>query len=286
MTDTATTADEAAPETSETKAQKEEGPFWKFALKLLLAVFIFRSFLFSAFTIPSESMLPALTTGDYLFASKWPYGYTKHSLPFSLPLIPGRILADDPERGDVAVFKHPVDGTDYIKRVIGLPGDRIQMRNGELIINDVPVPKRRVEDFLIPITPNTQCHELGTPTELDDGTPACRYTQFEETLPGGKTYRVLDFGRVGRNPRFDVDPDETDIYVVPDGHVFMMGDNRDNSLDSRFSAQPGAGVGYVPQDLLLGRASMVAFSTDGSANWLLPWTWFTAARWDRIGNDI
>ena len=267
-----------AGEAAATEDQESWGSFSLFVLKLALAVLIFRSFVFSPFSIPSESMLPRLWNGDYLVAAKWPYGFTRHSLPFSLPLIPGRVLADQPERGDVVIFKHPVDGTDYIKRVIALPGDTVEMRSGVVILNGKAVTKERIEDFVIPVSENTGCAWGAVEEENDAGEFVCRYARFRETLPSGKSYEVLDFGRV---PADDYSP-----VIVPEGRMFLMGDNRDNSQDSRFPAEAGRGVGLVPQDNLVGRASAVLWSTDGSAAWLLPWTWFSAARWDRMGDGI
>lgn len=266
---------------SQPVADKDEeswGSFALFVLKLALAVLIFRSFIFAPFSIPSESMLPRLWNGDYLVASKWSYGFTRHSLPFSMPLIPGRVLADQPERGDVVIFKHPVDGSDYIKRVIALPGDTVEMRGGTVFLNGDAIPKERIEDFVIPVSENTQC-AWGAVRELDEaGEEICRYARFRETLPSGKSYDVLDFGNV---PADDYGP-----VIVPEGRMFLMGDNRDNSQDSRFPAEAGGGIGLVPQDNLIGQASAVLWSTDGSASWLLPWTWFTAARWGRMAEGI
>ena len=255
--------------------QESWGDFFKFVAKLVLAVLIFRSFIFSPFTIPSESMLPGLRNGDYLAAAKWPYGYSDLSLPFELPLIPGRIFAGLPDRGDVVIFKHPVDGTEYVKRAIGLPGDTIAMRGGTVILNGEPLAQQAGSFADIPMSANTACREDGG--AVVDGT-TCRYRQIIETLPSGKRYPTIDFG-----PRAQ---DNFGPVIVPKGKIFVMGDNRDNSLDSRFPATPGGGVGLVDADLLVARASMVLWSTDGSAEWLLPWTWFTAARWDRIGSDI
>ena len=269
---TAGTAPKAADIAKPDKQEESWGGFAWFVFKLVLAVLVFRSFVFSPFTIPSESMLPVLRNGDYLVAAKWPYGYSRLSLPGEVPLIPGRLFADLPERGDVAIFKHPVDGVDYVKRVIGLPGDTVAIRDGVVILNGEPLPKEPIDDIAIPLGPNTVCHVRGKPNP--DRT-ACRYTAFREVLPSGESYAVLDFGR---GPADDFGP-----VVVPEGRLFMMGDNRDNSLDSRFPPTSGGGVGLVDADLLVGRASMVLWSTDGSAQWLLPWTWFTAARWDRIG---
>lgn len=295
MTDTPEAAPETAPEpvpapadapaAPAKKEKKEES--WKdtffFVLKLAVVVFIFRSFLFSPFSIPSQSMLPRLFIGDYLFISKWNYGYSKHSLPWSFPPFSGRILAQNPERGDIVVFKAPPGNKqDYIKRVIGLPGDTIQMRQGQLILNGVAVPKVRVADFVIPISPNypagTEC-----PAEFQgagsDGQQVCRYMQFKETLPNGRSYMVLDRGQMP-------DRDDTGVYTVPAGHVFLMGDNRDDSGDSRFPAAENGPIGMVPLENLEGKAVIMFWSTDGSAAWLLPWTWFSAARWNRMGTTF
>lgn len=254
------------------------GSFMLFVLKLALAALIFRSFIFSPFSIPSESMLPRLWNGDYLVASKWSYGFTRHSLPFSMPLIPGRVLASQPERGDVVIFKHPVDNSDYIKRVIALPGDTVEMRDGTVILNGEAVPKERIEDFIIPVSENTSCAWGAVADTNEAGEDVCRYARFRETLPSGKTYDVLDFGTV---PADSYGP-----VIVPEGRLFLMGDNRDNSQDSRFPAEPGGGIGMVPQENLVGRATAVLWSTDGSAGWILPWTWFTAARWNRMVEGI
>jgi len=260
------------------KEEKQEN-FFLFLLKLVLLVVVFRSFIFSPFNIPSESMLPRLLNGDYLLASKWSYGFSKYSLPFSVPLIPGRIFARQPERGDIVIFKAPPgNDVDYIKRVIGLPGDTIQMRNGQVILNGKPIPKQKIANFLLPLTPNTHCYAMEFESQQADGSPACSYPQFHETLPNGKSYNVLD---LGTQPQ-----DDTPVYTVPADHLFLMGDNRDNSLDSRFPAVEGEGIGIVPQKNLVGKASIMMFSTDGGAEWLKPWTWFTAARWSRIGGTF
>jgi signal peptidase I len=273
------TADSTPAATPAIEPEDKEtfGSFAWFVVKLAIAVFVFRAFFFSFYSIPSESMLPRLWNGDYFVAAKWPYGYSKWSMPFDLPLIPGHVLGHLPKRGDVIVFKHPVDHVDYIKRVIGLPGDTIAMRGGQVVLNGTPVKRARVGDFLLPVSPNTNC-SLGTPAMTKDGASECRYTQFLETLPSGKTYMTLDFGAT---PQDNFGP-----IVVPEGRVFAMGDNRDNSMDSRFPAVAGGGVGLVPTDLLVARASMMVWSTDGSAGWLKPWTWFSATRWRRFGQTI
>ena len=267
---------------SDAAVKEEQGEslasFAFFLVKLVLAVLIFRSFIFSPFSIPSESMLPRLWNGDYLVAAKWPYGFSKNSLPYSAPLIPGRVLANQPEAGDVVIFKHPVDGTDYIKRVVALPGDSVAMVDGQVILNGEPVAKERIEDFVIPVSENTGC-AWGAEERLNSvGESECVYAQFRETLPNGVSFNVLDFGPTSS--------DNMAAVIVPEGRLFVMGDNRDNSQDSRFPAVAGGGVGLVPQDNLVGRASAVLWSTDGSANWFLPWTWFSAARWGRMGDGI
>ncbi len=261
------------------KPAKKEESFFIFLLKLVVIVLAFRSFVFAPFNIPSESMLPRLQNGDYLLAAKWPFGYSRYSLPLSAPLIPTRIMASQPERGDVVIFKAPpLNDTDYIKRVVGLPGDQVQMIGGTLFLNGAAVPKVRVADAEVKVSANTRCYMSVFETTAADGTRVCRYPRFRETLPGGRSYYVLDLGRTPQ--------DDTPPMMVPEGSLFLMGDNRDNSMDSRFPASPGAGIGIVPQDNLVGRATIMMFSTDGSASWLKPWTWFTATRWSRIGGTF
>ncbi len=284
MTIAASSESAAMPQRSETR------DFLSFLVKLALVVFVIRSFIVSPFNIPSESMQPRLLIGDYLLVAKWPYGYSRYSLPFSVPLISGRVLTSLPERGDVAVFKAPpTQRDDYIKRVIGLPGDSIQMKGGTLYLNNQAVPKRRVSDLIIPVTPNmvqateadgamSPCFRPDYEEDAPGGGKRCRYPQFRETLPNGKSYNVLD---VAETP-----VDDTGVYVVPAGHLFMMGDNRDRSADSRLAAIEGGGIGFVPVDNLVGKALVSIFSTDGSARWLMPWTWFTAARPGRIGEGF
>jgi signal peptidase I len=258
--------------------KKEEGSFLAFLVKLVIAVVLFRTLLFTSFSIPSESMMPRLLVGDYLFASKWSYGYSGASLPIDWDSGKGRIFGGLPDRGDVVIFKHPIDRVDYVKRVIGLPGDTVQMVNGVLHLDGVPVRKVRIADALFPIEADGRCREARFTEKQADGSFACRYPQFRETLPSGVSYRVLDLGLTPA--------DTTEPVVVPEGHLFMMGDNRDNSLDSRFPAQRERGVGLVPVENLVGEASFMFFSTDGTAEWFKPWTWFTAARWGRVGRAI
>lgn len=264
--------------------------FLTFLAKLALFVFILRSFIVAPFNIPSESMQPRLLIGDYLLVAKWPYGYSRYSLPFGVPLIPGRVLASQPERGDVVVFKAPpTQVNDYIKRVIGLPGDIVEIRNGTVILNGKPVEKQRIDNLVIPATANmvaaTQAEGGISPCyrpefeKRDNGALFCVYPQFRETLPNGKSYKVLDLVSHGA-------ADDRPPLVIPAGKLFLMGDNRDRSADSRFPAETGGGIGLVPQENLVGRALVSVFSTDGSSSWLLPWTWFTAARWSRIGEGF
>ena len=272
------------------KSSSEWREYGSFLLKLALFVFILRSFIVSPFNIPSESMQPRLLIGDYLLVAKWPYGYSKYSMPFSLPLIPGRILASQPERGDVVVFKAPPSlKDDYIKRVIGLPGDVIQMRNGILEINGVAVKKERIADFVIPVTTNMKeaaalegtpfpCWRPDFEERAKNGGTQCRYPRYTETLPNGRTYDILDLDS-------GLPGDDTEAFVVGEGDVFLMGDNRDRSADSRFPAD-GKAIGIVPQEYLVGRALVSVFSTDGSSRLLLPWTWFSAARPERMGQGF
>ena len=269
---------ETAPEPAAAKKKGGAGETVRFLLLLFLFAVLLRTFIVAPFVIPSGSMLPQMMIGDYLFVAKWPYGYSRHSMPFGLGGFDGRILGSDPERGDVAVFRYPGGGDDYVKRVIGLPGDTVELRDGQIWLNGAPVPQVRIADYLMPSTPNSPCRyvspESAVPVVVENGRRYCRYKRFRETLPGGRTYEVLD--------QWSGEADDTEPYTVPEGHYFMMGDNRDDSADSRFSTDEG-GVGLLPAELLVGEAVLVFFSTDGTADWLKPWTWFSAARWDRIG---
>jgi signal peptidase I len=222
---------------------------------LLIAVVI-RTFLFQPFNIPSGSMMATLLVGDYLFVSKYTYGYSHYSFPFSPPVFSGRIFGSGPKRGDVVVFRLPrEDSTDYIKRVIGLPGDKIQMIDGVLQINGEPVKRERAEDFV----------------GQEDGPGIKRIKRWKETLPNGVVYYTLD---LVDNSFYD----NTPVYSVPADHYFMMGDNRDNSTDSRVLSQ----VGYVPLENIVGRAELIFFSVgDGEPAWKV-WRWPWVVRWERL----
>lgn len=263
-----------------TKNRSETGEFIAFLIKLGLFVLILRSFIVSPFNIPSESMQPRLMVGDFLLVAKWPYGYSKYSMPFSAPIIPGRVLPNRPEPGDVVVFKAPPSARDdYIKRVIGLSGDIIQVTDGLVTINGEPVKRRKVDPLIHKVSPNSPCYKSEFETINAEQEAICRYPQFEETLPNGKSYKILDLEPNSAG-------DTRGPFVVPDGHMFLMGDNRDRSADSRWPAEDGQAIGMVPQENLVGRALVSVFSTDGSAEWINPVSWFTASRWERIGEGF
>ncbi len=232
-------------------------------------------------SIPSESMMPGLVVGDYLLVAKWPYGVSRFSLPFALPVPRGRLFGHAPARGDVVVFRAPPDDReDYIKRVIGVPGDRVALHDGRLWLNGRIVPRVRIADFVIPLAANTQCLTIpdarsGRATDAR-GQGICRLPRYRETLPGGVRVDVIDQG--------DTPQDEIAELTVPARHYFMLGDNRDMSEDSRFPATPGGGIGLVPAENLEGRALMTFFSTGSGAPW---WTLgVPAIRWSRIGHRI
>ena len=259
-------------------------------LLLIGAMLALRIFVIAPFGIPSESMLPRLMVGDYILVTKWNYGYSKHSLPFANSMGDGRMWAAMPERGDIVVFKAPPRATDdFIKRVIGLPGDRVQVREGRLFINGAPIAQVQMDDFVTAVTPvmRAAAKKMANPNpclqaaflERADGVEQSRYPQFREILPPHHAYATLNL-----YPSLDVD--NTRVFVVPKGHLFLMGDNRDRSADSRLPAAPGGAIGMVPMDNLVGRASVVIFSVDGSANWHNPASWIKAVRWNRVGERI
>lgn len=240
-------------------AAKKSGGYGELIRTVVIACAIalgIRTFFYEPFNIPSGSMIPTLLVGDYLFVSKASFGYSRYSLPLSLPLIPGRILFTPPERGDVVVFKLPSDNsTDYIKRIVGLPGDTIQVKGGILNINGEPVKRRQIEDF-----------------QPENG--ARPVAQFIETLPNGREHRILELSD-------SMSADNTPVYHVPAGHYFAMGDNRDNSRDSRFPE-----VGPIPEQNLVGRADILFFSHDGGAKLWEIWKWPFAIRYGRLLDGI
>jgi signal peptidase I len=242
--------------TSGAKSESGIGETIRVIIHALIIALVIRTFLFQPFNIPSGSMKATLLVGDYLFVSKYSYGYSYYSIPLSPPLFQGRIFGSNPERGDIVVFRLPKDDSfDYIKRVIGLPGDRVQMRDGVLHINGRAVPRERMSDFV-------------GENPCDSNAPVKRW---RETLPNGVTYETLDCLDNGFY-------DNTIEYHVPPGHFFMMGDNRDNSTDSRVLSQ----VGYVPAQNLIGRAQFIFFSiAEGEQAWQV-WRWPFTVRWNRL----
>jgi signal peptidase I len=242
------------------KSQKKSGGLGETVnviVQALILALVIRTFLFQPFSIPSGSMRPTLLEGDYLFVTKWAYGYSRHSLPFSPDLFSGRIWDSPPQRGDVAVFKYPPNPSlDYIKRVIGMPGDRIQMRDGVLFINGEPVQREHVGQI-----DNPDITEVNRPVDV-----------YRETLPNGVSFDTLDVTPNGIS-------DNTREFAVPAGHYFMMGDNRDNSADSRV-------FGFVPEENLVGRANIIFFSIAGGASPLEVWKWPTEMRPTRLFNMI
>jgi signal peptidase I len=245
--------------------KKQEGESWletvKTVIYALLIALVIRTFFFQPFNIPSASMQGTLLIGDYLFVEKFAYGYSRESFPFGLAPFSGRIFGSEPTRGDVIVFKMPNENSpdymkDYIKRLIGMPGDRVQMIDDRLYINGKIVPRVRVQDYI----------------ETVDGV-VDHVPQYRETLPNGKTYLTLDRTTDGQL-------DNTGVFIVPPGHYFMMGDNRDNSDDSRED------VGYVPAEDLVGKAEFLFFSIDDSADWWQVWKWPMAIRYSRMFTGI
>ena len=279
---TVTTSDSATPvdDAKPAGGLRELWELGKTVVFALLIALVLRVILFQPFTIPSASMEPTLYEGDYIIVSKFAYGWSRHSIPFSPPIFSGRIGQRGPDRGDIIVFKLPRDGhTDYIKRLIGLPGDKIQVRESQLYVNGALVQRT-------PVGVTQEPSAYGPPRPVQ---------QFRETLPGGRTFVTNDYGPQGG-------ADDTGTYTVPAGCYFMMGDNRDNSLDSRFDpglapgaaskcawdpaldqhVPPDAGVGFVPAENLVGKADLILLSWKPGASLFKPWTWVMDARPSRF----
>ncbi len=280
-------ADQAVPPV-EKKTSDKGSALWrevKGLLWVLIAVVAFHSLIAKPFYIPSESMMPGLLTGDRLVVSKYPYGWSWVSPSFHvIPPMKGRLLGSLPKRGDVVIVTPPGTTTDYIKRVIGLPGDTLRMVNGTLIINGQPVKREALPPDIVPIDANSPCGSERDPALYDfrvqqaDGTIACRVPVVRETLPGGRTYETVDLGHSAE--------DDFGPVTIPAGHVWLMGDNRDDSADSRIPEAAGGLGGPVPWENIGGRAEFITFSLNGSTVWWNPLTWFTAFRPGRAGTSL
>ena len=249
------------------KGQSKSGSIVEFIKTILYALLLaglIRTILFQPFWIPSGSMKPNLLVGDFIFVNKFSYGYSKYSCPFSLCPITDRLFSREPKRGDVVVFRHPVNGKDFVKRLIGLPGDKVSMKDGKLIVNGQTLNYVRLEDFTEiknrqgPLNSIPRCKNSPVPLGSD-----CLKNQYKEELPNGLFHSVLDIGSFFG--------DNTPEFSVPINNYFFLGDNRDNSLDSRFGLSSG-GVGFVPSKYLIGRVDRVIFSSAGRSM-LFFWSW-------------
>ena len=282
-----TTSENRAAPPDENKEAKGSA-LWreiKGLLWVLLAVLAFHSLVAKPFYIPSESMMPGLLTGDRLVVTKYPYGWSWVSPSFHIiPPMHGRLLGHMPKRGDIVIVTPPGTRTDYIKRVIGLPGDTLRMVDGQLYINGQPVKRQALAPDMVPIDVNSPCGSDHDPALYDfrtrsaDGKMYCRVPVVRETLPNGRTYETVELGRSSE--------DNFGPVTVPDGHVWLMGDNRDDSADSRVPEWQGGLGGPVPWENIGGRAEFITFSLDGTSSWWNPISWIEALRHGRAGKSL
>jgi signal peptidase I len=288
LTDTAPEATEQPTSTPVEAKESKSSALWreiKGLLWVLLAVLAFHSFVAKPFYIPSESMMPGLLTGDRLVVSKYPYGWSWVSPSFHVfPPVEGRLLGKLPARGDIVIVTPPGTRTDYIKRVIGLPGDILRMENGALTINGQAVKRETLPPAIVPVDANSPCGSERDPalynfrTRMSDGRLYCRVPVVRETLPNGRTYETVELGRSTT--------DNFGPVRIPSGHLWLMGDNRDDSADSRVPEWQGGLGGAVPWENIGGRAEFITFSLDGTTEWFNPLSWFEAFRSGRAGRSL
>jgi signal peptidase I len=284
--ETAAVTSEEKEVSAPAKAEKKGTDWWaeiKAIFWLILAVLAFHSFVAKPFYIPSESMMPILLKGDRLVVSKYPYGWSWVSPSFHVvPPVQGRLLGSLPERGDIVIATPPGQRADYIKRAIGLPGDELEMIEGQLYINGKPIRREQRPPAMVPVDANAPCTPLefpGARVTGPDGKLYCRLPIVRETLPNGRTFDTIDLG-------YNEAVDDFAKLTVPEGHVFLMGDNRDKSADSRVALENQGLGGPVPFENIGGRAEFITFSLDGTSQYLNPISWFTALRGNRAGSSL